>query len=389
MLEKEKNLGLYLHIPFCKRKCNYCDFLSAKVDKETRKIYLRALKKEIKSYQKLAQNYQVSTIFFGGGTPSILEGEEIAEILETIKQIFSLPKTAIEQTIEINPGTIDLKKLEIYQQIGINRLSIGLQSTNNIELKKLGRIHTYEEFLENYQVAREAGFQNINIDLISAIPGQTLEKWTDSLKRVVYLDPNHISVYSLIIEEGTPFYQRYKSEKNILEKERLPSEETECKMDQITQQILKENNYIQYEISNYAKEGYQCKHNISYWKRENYLGLGLGASSLIENNRFKNTILLTNYLESSSDNKKIREEQIVLTKRQQIEEFMFLGLRMCEGINKIDFQNCFGIEIEKIYGEILEKLKKQNLLVSNQQRVYLTNKGLQLSNYVMSEFLFD
>ena len=285
-----KELELYLHIPFCVKKCNYCDFLSAPAEEETRAAYVDALLEEIRGFED-PEDYEVVTVFFGGGTPSILPGQEIFRIMEALREKFSFRKGA-EITLEANPGTVDKEKLSCYKKAGINRLSFGLQSADAEELKKLGRIHTWEKFLESFQLAREAGFSNINVDLMSALPGQTKESWEKTLRQVLALQPEHISAYSLIIEEGTPFYQLY--EKDVErrdageEPELLPSEEEERAMYEATGRILKEQGYLHYEISNYAKPGRECRHNLGYWQRRDYLGFGLGASTLLNPVRYKN-----------------------------------------------------------------------------------------------------
>ena len=286
-----KELELYLHIPFCVKKCNYCDFLSAPAEEKTRAAYVDTLIREIEGFEE-PEDYEVVTVFFGGGTPSILPGEAILRLMEALRKKFHFREEA-EITLEANPGTVDEKKLSFYKKAGINRLSFGLQSTDAEELKKLGRIHTWEKFLESFELARKAGFSNINVDLMSALPGQTVESWEKTLKQVIALNPEHVSAYSLIIEEGTPFYQLYEkdAEKRDAgeEPELLPSEEEERAMYELTGSVLKENGYLHYEISNYAKPGRECRHNLGYWQRKDYLGFGLGASTLLNPVRYKNT----------------------------------------------------------------------------------------------------
>ena len=271
----KKKLGIYIHIPFCVRKCAYCDFLSAPADAETRDAYVRALKEEIRSAGELDGSYEGATVFFGGGTPSLLAGDELAGILDEISGQLLLRSDA-EITVECNPGTLDRKKLEAYKRAGINRLSIGLQSADNRELRALGRIHTWEEFRENYEGVRELGFSNVNVDLMSALPGQTREGWKTTLEKVTDLNPEHISAYSLIIEEGTPFYEKYR-EGGSCEAE-LPGEDLDRLMYEDTRAFLREKGYERYEISNYAKPGYECRHNLSYWERTDYKGFGIGAA---------------------------------------------------------------------------------------------------------------
>lgn len=382
-----KELELYLHIPFCVKKCNYCDFLSAPAGEETRAAYVDALLEEIRGFDE-PEDYEVVTVFFGGGTPSILPGQAIFRIMEALREKFSFRKGA-EITLEANPGTVDKEKLSFYKKAGINRLSFGLQSADAEELKKLGRIHTWEKFLESFQLAREAGFSNINVDLMSALPGQTKESWEKTLRQVLALQPEHISAYSLIIEEGTPFYQLY--EKDVErrdageEPELIPSEEEERAMYEATGRILKEQGYLHYEISNYAKPGRECCHNLGYWQRRDYLGFGLGASTLLNPVRYKNTENLEAYLGGDFSKK----EFFVLTKDNQIEETMFLGLRVLEGVSKEQFREQFSCELRVVYRKELEKLEKEGLLEEEGDFVRLTSRGIDLSNPVLAEFLLS
>lgn len=369
-------IEIYIHIPFCVKKCDYCDFLSGPSGPEEQRAYVQALLREIDAVTE-GKGRSVSSIFIGGGTPSVLDERFIGEILNKVKEKFNLQEDA-EITIEVNPGTADSQKLQAYRHYGINRLSIGLQSSDDRELKILGRIHNYEQFLETYKEARQAGFDNINIDLMSAIPDQTYEGWQKNLRTVAELEPEHISAYSLIIEEGTPFASR---------KLNLPDEDTEYNMYEVTAQILKEYGYEQYEISNYAKEGRACRHNVGYWIRQDYLGFGLGASSLYGKERFSNTSDRRKYLENSSSPELIREKEPTLTTEDEMAEFMFLGLRMTRGIVKADFEHIFGCRIEQIYGEVLKKYESMGLLVEKDGRVFLSREGIHVSNLVMAEFL--
>lgn len=328
---------------------------------------------------KVGKN-QVCTIFFGGGTPSILQGEQIKKIMDSAREVFDLTDD-VEITMEVNPGTITLEKLNGYKEAGVNRLSMGLQSVHNEELKLLGRIHTYEEFLRSYEMARQAGFENINIDLISAIPGQTVKSWTESLRTIAALEPEHISAYSLIIEEGTPFYEKYGEDAGS---GLLPSEEDEREMYWQTKLILKDAGYERYEISNYAKPGYECKHNVGYWKRTPYLGFGIGAASFYNEARHANPSDIEEYPHDFEG--KFTAEK--LSREEQIEEFMFLGLRMVRGISKQKFQDSFGKEIEAVYGKQMKKLKNLELLEEKDGRIYLTEKGIDVSNSIFVEFMF-
>lgn len=387
-VDMKKKLGIYIHIPFCEKKCDYCDFLSGTATMEQKEAYVQALIKEIQSYEKMAREYKIETVFIGGGTPTSLEGLQISRIIKELKRVFSIIKEEeerIEFTIEANPGTLTKEKSEEYKASGVNRLSIGLQSADNKELKKLGRIHTFEEFVENYEMARKVGFENINIDLISSLPGQSKTDWEATLNKVVALNPEHISAYSLIIEEGTPFYDRYSNEKG----EGLLSEDTDREIYNVTKDILLRNGYHRYEISNYARAGYESRHNSSYWTRVEYLGIGLGASSFLNQTRHENESDMETYIKYSFDYNKIKRNIEVLTKKQQMEEFMFLGLRRISGIHPEEFFTSFGETIEQVYGSVLRKLEAENLLIVGKERIYLTDPGIDISNYIFAQFLLD
>lgn len=375
-----KLLELYIHIPFCVKKCAYCDFLSGPSDEESREKYIELLCAEIDACKGKVEEYQISTVFFGGGTPSVLRGNQIEKIMSKLREVFVFAKDA-EISMEMNPGTVTEEKLAAYKKAGINRLSIGLQSVHDEELKMLGRIHTYDEFIHSYEMARETGFENINIDLISAIPGQTVESWAETLQTIVDLQPEHISAYSLIIEEGTPFYEKYGEGSGA---DLLPSEDDEREMYWQTRQILHEAGYERYEISNYAKAERECRHNIGYWERTPYLGFGIGAASLFEETRYANPSNIEEYRMSFDE--KFKAEK--LSAEERMEEFMFLGLRMMKGISKERFSMEFGVNIEEVYGEQIEKLKKLELLKENGDRIYLTEKGIDISNSVFVEFMF-
>lgn len=359
-------LELYIHIPFCISKCKYCDFLSAPAAFAERKTYVTGLCRSIRSYGELAEAYQVTTVFVGGGTPSILEPEQIQQIFEAVYATFTVIPDG-EITIEVNPGTVTPEKLKQYRRSGINRLSVGLQSVNDKELKMLGRAHTFADFTNTYQMARAEGLTNINIDLISAIPYQTEDSWKRTLRLTAQMEPEHISAYSLIIEEGTPFYDYYGGGRDNSE---LPSEETERAMYEQTKILLEQYGYNRYEISNYAREGYACRHNLGYWSRTEYLGIGSGAASLIDNTRFV-----------------AGEEPKKLSVHEQMEEFLFLGLRKTAGISIADFKNAFAVDIIQIYQPVIEKLVKNDLLKVQGDQIKLTERGIDISNYVMSEFL--
>ena len=369
-------MEIYIHIPFCIRKCDYCDFLSGPSGPEEQADYVQALLREIQAVEE-GEGRSVSSIFIGGGTPSVLDERLLGDILREIRNRFKMEEDA-EITIEVNPGTANIGKLQAYREMGINRLSIGLQSPEDRELKILGRIHNYGQFLETYQEARTVGFDNINIDLMSAIPDQTYEGWVKNLRTVAELEPEHISAYSLIVEEGTPFAAR---------KLNLPDEDTEYNMYEATAQILKKYGFEQYEISNYARKGRECRHNVGYWTRQDYLGFGLGASSLYGKERFANTADMKKYLENSKNPEKIREKEPSLTREDEMAEFMFLGLRMTKGISKADFQRCFGCTIESVYGEVLEKYESMEMLLEKDGRIFLSREGIHVSNSIMAEFL--
>lgn len=418
-----KELELYVHIPFCVRKCAYCDFLSAPADEVSRQKYVDAMVQEIQCYKNRFPGHQVSTIFVGGGTPSILTPGQIQAVFNAIRENFRINPEA-EITIEANPGTVTEEKLLAWKAAGVNRISIGLQSARDEELQMLGRIHDYQQFLDTWKLVRQAGMNNVNIDLISAVPGQTLQSWRETLRTTAELGPEHLSVYSLIVEEGTPFYERYGdapeeirsehmkgrteervSQKKFHEEEAaaqeeaaclkpmvyppLPDEETERLMYEETEKILEEYGYARYEISNYAKPGAACRHNMGYWQRKEYLGIGLGSSSLIGKMRFCHTSDMEIYLACAGDPEKICGEKQLLPVKDEMEEFMFLGLRMICGVRKSEFFRLFGMTMEQVYTGVLEKLEKQGLLVNGDDIVRLTKRGIDISNYVFEQFLLS
>lgn len=385
-----KEMELYIHVPFCIKKCAYCDFLSAPAGEEERQRYVETMIKEIQGYRKKYQEYCVTTIFVGGGTPSVLSGEQIKEVFNALRASFVIDAQA-EITIEVNPGTVTEEKVEAWMQAGVNRISIGLQSVNDEELQMLGRMHTYKDFLNTYHLLRDKGFNNLNIDLISAIPGQTLESWKKTLSTVAELEPEHISAYSLIVEEGTPFYTIYGeggADGNLESMvQPLPDEETERFIYEETETILQKYGYDRYEISNYAKPGYACRHNEGYWRRVNYLGVGLGASSLIENQRFRNFSTYDVYMDAIQNQKLFHEEVESLSVTDEMEEFIFLGLRMMSGISREEFQKKFGKKIETVYEKQIQQLKKDGLIEFVENRIRLTKRGIDISNYVFEQFL--
>ena len=378
-----KELEIYIHIPFCIRKCAYCDFLSGPSSEAEREKYIKLLCEEIRLAKEKTEQYAVSTIFFGGGTPSILTAEQMKRIMTAVRDTFQLQNDA-EISMEMNPGTVTLEKLKGYKEAGINRLSIGLQSTVDSELKNLGRIHTYEEFLESYHAARNAGYKNINIDLMSAIPGQNMESWKASLLKIMELNPEHISAYSLIVEPGTLFYEKYgEDSKTDPDIPQLPDEEEERQMYYLTKEIMKEYGYHRYEISNYAKEGYECRHNKGYWRRVPYLGFGLSAATLFEETRYTNPSTIDEYRKCFME----KYEGERLNVKDGMEEFMFLGLRMMEGISKKDFKDMFHEEYDDVYGDVTRRFLAEGFLKEEDDRIALTDRGIDVSNMIFVEFM--
>lgn len=375
-------MELYLHMPFCVRKCAYCDFLSFPSGAKTQRMYAKRLMEDIGVMGKRYGEIPVETIFIGGGTPSVPDSGLIVEIMEHVRHAFHVADGA-EISMEANPGTVTREKLTDYRKAGINRLSFGLQSANDRELKLLGRIHTWAEFLESFTLARECGFANLNIDLMSALPGQTCESWKETLSRVTDLDPEHISAYSLIIEEGTPFGERYGSEEG---RKLLPDEDSEREMYHETKRFLKDCGYERYEISNYAKPGRECRHNIGYWTGVPYLGLGLGASSYLDGCRFTVNPDMKQYLEEKPGMFADIEK---LTKKDMEEEFFYVGLRMTAGVSLSEFERRFGISAKKVYPGLMETFVKEKAARFEGDRFVLTDYGLDVSNYIMAQFLQD
>ncbi len=376
-----RELELYFHIPFCVRKCLYCDFLSGPGSPEEERRYMEALILEAEARAEECRDFLVTSVFLGGGTPSTADTAQLEALLRSVRTSYRLAGDA-ELTIEVNPGTADGEKLRRYRAAGINRLSIGLQSADDGELRRLGRIHTWEQFAETYREAREAGFSNINVDVMSALPGQSLESYLGTLEKVLSLapPPEHISAYSLILEEGTPFFEM--AGKGLLE---LPDEDTDRAMYHETKRRLAKAGYGRYEISNYAREGFACEHNCGYWRRREYLGFGTGAASLIHNTRFQNCRDRERYVR---DPVGCREDVQVLSVEEQMEEFMFLGLRLTEGVSLEEFGRCFGRSMEQVYGEVIRRKIREGLLYRPEEgKLALTELGLDVSNYVMQAFL--
>ena len=388
---RRKQIGLYIHIPFCKQKCSYCDFCSYANKESFIKRYIQCVLKEI---IEVGNNnkidfengkddlFLVKTIYIGGGTPSLIDSKYIVQIIEDIKLNFEIDEKA-EITIEVNPGTVTLEKLEDYKRAGINRLSIGLQSTHEHLLKEIGRIHTYLDFLDTFRFAREAGFKNINVDLMIGLPNQTLEEGKDSIEEIVSMEPEHISVYSLILEENTPLF------KKVEEGLELPNEDLERKMYWAVKQTLEQNNYIHYEISNFAKKGYESKHNLDCWNQKEYIGFGIAAHSYTNGIRYSNIENIEQYIKNYDEDK--TEENLVFHEKQDMEamqkEYMLLGLRKIDGVSIQEFKIKFVANPVFLYHSELEKLVNEELLEIDGDMIKLTNKGLDLANIVWEEFV--
>lgn len=389
---KDNGLELYIHIPFCAQKCLYCDFLSFRAPVKTYQEYTRQLVTEIRTQGTCFADRRVTSIFVGGGTPSILPAELMREILTAVREAFAVEPDA-EITLEANPGTLTPDRVSLYREQGVNRLSLGLQSADDRELRRLGRIHSFDEFLKSYQAARLAGFDNINVDLMSALPGQTVASWRNTLRKVLMLRPEHISAYSLIIEEGTPFYDHYGGKASPVPGDGwlpLPDEDTDREIYHLTKTMLAEHGYSRYEISNYARPGRECRHNVGYWTGVDYLGLGLGASSYIGGYRYHNTENMQEYmsLDLEIPGEAAREiEEMTLNDR--MEEFMFLGLRMTKGVSGSEFLERFGENMWNVYAEVLPKLLDQGLIEMEAPYVRLTDYGTDVSNVVFREMLLD
>lgn len=415
-MEEDNMLELYIHIPFCVRKCNYCDFLSFPAGKEVMERYVRALEEEIrrtgeavygqngrpgetvygqngrpeeavygragggKTEVRPGSAPKISTVFVGGGTPSVLEPEQIRNLFSCLRESFLLEADA-EISMEGNPGTLNREKLSVCREAGINRLSLGLQSADDGLLQTLGRIHTWEQFLYNYQDARQAGFRNINIDLMSSLPGQSLENYVKTLETVTALGPEHISSYSLILEEGTPFFASEEIRRQ------LPDENTDREMYEKTKEILHEKGYERYEISNYAKPGFACRHNLGYWDEVPYLGLGLGASSYYKNARFSNETDIRTYMENPFVPFLGRNDYECCDEKSRMEDYMIFGLRKMAGVSLSRFEKEFGTAAEEIYGGVIDRYVGMGLLVLEGDRLRLTDAGIDVSNRIFEDFL--
>lgn len=383
MEQTQKELGIYIHIPFCKQKCYYCDFISYSNKTELIEEYIECIVKEIQDWKKSTniEKYKISTIYIGGGTPSYIEEKHIEKILENLRDFIN---SQVEITIELNPGTVTKEKLQAYKKAGINRLSIGLQETHDEILKQIGRIHTYSQFEETYNLAKEVGFKNINVDLMIGLPNQTIEHIKENLEKIIKLEPNHISVYSLILEENTVL------EKQISQgKLTLPDERQERAMYWYVKNTLELQGYNQYEISNFAKKGKESKHNLNCWKQEEYRGFGIAAHSYINGTRFSNTESIEEYIKNIKENKLNKNQQIheVQEKEEMQKEYMLLGLRKLEGVSISRFKNKFGENLIFLYHEELQELTESKLLKIDGDRIKLTNRGLDLANQVWEKFV--
>lgn len=410
---------LYIHVPFCARKCGYCDFLSFPAGDREQAAYLAQLQTEIRcAGLELAKNGKdafaapegIASVFIGGGTPSLLSGEAIGEIMAALTDRWHLTSSS-EVTIEANPGTVTREKAAGWRRAGINRVSLGLQSADDRLLEKLGRIHSWEDFRDSYALLRQQGFDNINVDLMSGLPGQSERDWEETLRRVTDLAPEHISAYSLIVEEGTPFWQRYGDmagdigrygeyeamprslRERYRDRDRLPGELLDREMYHITRKMLGDAGYARYEISNYAREGKSCRHNIGYWTGAPYLGLGLGASSLVRQQRFRVTGDMKTYLQYSSEDfarGKQYKDRERLSRQRQMEEFAFLGLRMTAGICDQDFRERFQTGLRDVYGQVIDELTAEGWIYSPESGRYaLTASGMDVANPIMARFLLD
>lgn len=379
------HIGLYIHIPFCDSKCAYCDFKSyafKEGEKESKvEQYMAALYKEIELYRQELQPYQASSIYFGGGTPSSIEAERIAAIIDHLRSILDFDPMC-EITLEVNPGTIDIQKIETYKKAGINRISLGLQSTNDTLLASIGRTHDFHAFKETYKAFMEAGITNISADLMFGLPGQTREHLMDSIGELIKINPKHISVYALKLEEGTPMYQAH--ERGLIH---LPDEESERKMYHMLINRFEQAGYSQYEISNFSKPGYESKHNLIYWENAPYLGLGLSAHSKMNHVRFANTSSLTHYIKSLSENQKAIIDREEIGPDEDLFETIMLGLRLNKGISKAEISSKYRIDFNNKYGPVLDKLVKLNLIENTEDHLRLTLKGIDLSNRVFVEIM--
>ncbi len=378
MITKNK-IGIYVHIPFCKKKCDYCDFISYCGKDDFIEKYVDSVKKEI---EHVKIKSEITTIYIGGGTPSYIDSKFIVQILEKIKEK-NVAQDA-EITIEVNPGTVTQEKLQDYIECGINRISIGLQTTNDELLKQIGRIHNYEQFLETYKLAKKVGFKNINVDLMLGLPNQRIIDLKESLENVLKLAPKHISVYSLIVEDGTPIANKIENGKL-----KLPDDELERNMYWYVKNTLELNGYKHYEISNFAKKGYESKHNMNCWNQMEYVGIGTGAHSYRDITRYSNTEDIKEYIKNvqKGEFEKNRIIHEIQKEEDSKKEFMLLGLRKIDGLKISEFKNKFGDNPIYLYRNELKKLSDEKLIIIQDDNIRLSNKGIDLANLVWEEFV--
>lgn len=372
-----KELGLYIHIPFCPYRCHYCDFLLFTRADHKIPSYLEALKKDLENFASQVPLYEIKSIYIGGGTPSLLTGDQMGALLASVKNSFRV-KAEAEISIESNPGTLTLQKLSGYLQAGVQRISLGVQSLQDHHLSRLGRLHSGQQAREAFDMIRQAGFTNVNVDLLFGLPEQTLEEWKETLSEVFSWSPEHLSAYGLQVEKGTRFWSEVKTGKLF-----LPEEETQVSMYETLLQTCRQYGVNQYEISNFAKPGYECRHNLIYWNHEEYLGIGVGAVSYIEGERFRRTKNLEKYCSGQA---RIAERE-TLPVPTRMGETMMLGLRLRAGVSSSGFQRRFGKPLNKVYGSEITKFKNLDLIEWNGERLALTEKGILLSNEVLQAFL--
>lgn len=378
-----KQLSIYIHIPFCKKKCLYCDFPSFSGCENIYEDYVNSLVSELVDNSREYSEFEIATIFIGGGTPTVLPPKQLGRILDAVLNKFNVRNDA-EITIEANPGTVNAQIFKELRSMYINRLSFGVQAWQNSLLKSLGRIHDNETFVRNFNEARNVGFKNISCDLMFSLPNQTLSHWEETLEKIMRLNPEHISAYSLIIEDGTPFKEMY--EKGMF---KATDEVLDREMYYLAKEMLKDKGYNQYEISNFAKQDFESRHNIVYWKTEEYLGFGLGAHSYVGGERFHNTYAMADYINAKGNIVKLREEIEILSKEEKMEEFMFMGLRMTNGISISEFKKRFNTDVKDIFKDSVEYLVDQKLLYINNDRLALTDKGIDISNFVFEKFIIN
>jgi len=374
---KNEKCGIYVHIPFCIKKCNYCDFNSYASCFEKEQLYFDALIKEIKIKGEEFKNCNFDTVYIGGGTPTSVKSDNIVRLMKEVKNNFSIDKDS-EITIECNPGTAKKEDFEKYISSGINRLSVGLQTTDESLLKKLGRIHTLSEFENCLALAKKSGFKNISADLMFGLPDQSLNLWEETLLKVMQYDLSHISCYALKVEEGTPFYNQ-----NL----NLPDEDLSADMYEKGCEILEKNGFLRYEISNFAKKGKESRHNLKYWSQIPYLGLGAGAYSFVNCERFSNTLKIDDYILAVGNGNIEKEDYISLSEPDMMSEFIFMGLRKISGISKSDFSERFGKSIFDVFDKPLKKYLNNGVLIENGDRIYIYEKMLYISNTILCDFV--